>query len=167
MSEGTGNLLNSWQPLRAGLRPDDSGRLMICVEYGKGGKEPCVMLAAQLPAILRTYWRLARSHHWQFPGRDLTRPIEPTTLHAACRSARAAANEEEGPCLCCGKPRHAHAGERSRRPSPTLSYRPLRSPHWHQALLWRQRTGNFHLDRACPWPQNSLVRANERCMIRT
>lgn len=49
------------------------------------------MLSAQLLAILRTYWRLARPEHWLFPGRDATRPIEPTTLHAACRSARAAA----------------------------------------------------------------------------
>ena len=49
------------------------------------------MLSAQLLAILRTYWRLARPEHWLFPGRDATRPIEPMTLHAACRSARAAA----------------------------------------------------------------------------
>ena len=68
----------------------DSGRMMIRIEHGKGGKERYVMLSAQLLAILRTYWRLARPEHWLFPGRDATRPIEPTTLHAACRSARAA-----------------------------------------------------------------------------
>ena len=54
-------------------------------------EERYVMLSAQLLAILRTYWRLARPEHWLFPGRAATRPIEPTTLHAACRSARAAA----------------------------------------------------------------------------
>ena len=69
----------------------DSGRMMIRIEHGKGGKERYVMLSAQLLAILRTYWRLARPGHWLFPGRDATRPIEPTTLHAACRSARTAA----------------------------------------------------------------------------
>jgi len=69
----------------------DSGRMMIRIEHGKGGKERYVMLSAQLLGILRTYWRLARPEHWLFPGRDATRPIEPTTLHAACRSARAAA----------------------------------------------------------------------------
>jgi hypothetical protein len=69
----------------------DSGRMMIRIEHGKGGKERYVMLSAQLLAILRTYWRLSRPEHWLFPGRDATRPIEPTTLHAACRSARAAA----------------------------------------------------------------------------
>ena len=69
----------------------DSGRMMIRIEQGKGGKERYVMLSAQLLGILRTYWRLARPGLWLFPGRDADRPIEPTTLHAACRSARAAA----------------------------------------------------------------------------
>ncbi|MFO1210629.1 MAG: hypothetical protein U1E40_15655 [Amaricoccus sp.] len=45
------------------------------------------MRSAHLLAILRTYWRLARPEHRLFPGRDATRPIEPTTLHAACRSS--------------------------------------------------------------------------------
>ncbi|MBB4267859.1 tyrosine-type recombinase/integrase [Roseospira visakhapatnamensis] len=40
--------------------------------------------------ILRGYWRRARPRHWLFPGRE-DRPIEPTVLHSACRSARAAA----------------------------------------------------------------------------
>ncbi len=57
----------------------------------QGGKERCAMLSAQLLSILRTYGRLARPGPWPFPGGDADRPIEPTTLHAACRSARAAA----------------------------------------------------------------------------
>ena len=69
----------------------DSGRMLLHVENGKGGKERCVMLSAQLLGILRAYWRLARPAHWLFPGRDRSRPIEPTTLHEACRSARVAA----------------------------------------------------------------------------
>ncbi|MFW5881171.1 MAG: tyrosine-type recombinase/integrase, partial [Roseicyclus sp.] len=69
----------------------DSGRMMIRIERGKGGKQRYVMLSAQLLSILRTYWRLARPGHWLFPGRDADRPIDPATLHAACRSARAAA----------------------------------------------------------------------------
>jgi site-specific recombinase XerD len=69
----------------------DSGRMLIHVENGKGGKERYVMLSPQLLGILRTYWRLARPTHWLFPGRDTSRPIEPTVLHAACRTARAAA----------------------------------------------------------------------------
>ena len=66
----------------------DSGRMVIRVEHGKGGKDRYVMLSAQLLGILRTYWRLARPQHWLFPGRDETKPID---VHAACRSACAAA----------------------------------------------------------------------------
>ena len=76
----------------ARLRPAniDSGRKVIRIEHGKGGKDRYVMLSAQLLTILRTYWRLARPTLWLFPGRDQTRPIDPQTLHAACRSACAA-----------------------------------------------------------------------------
>ena len=69
----------------------DSGRMMIRIEHGKGGKDRYVMLSAQLLAILRTYWRLARLTNWLFPGRDESKPIDVQVLHSACRSARAAA----------------------------------------------------------------------------
>ena len=69
----------------------DSGRMLIRVEQGKGCKDRYVMLSAQLLAILRTYWRLARPRHWLFPGRDEEHPIDQTVLHAACRSACEAA----------------------------------------------------------------------------
>jgi site-specific recombinase XerD len=69
----------------------DSGRMVIRVEQGKGGKDRYVMLSPQLLRILRGYWRLTRPKRWLFPGRDEDRSLEPTTLHAACRSARAAA----------------------------------------------------------------------------
>jgi site-specific recombinase XerD len=44
-----------------------------------------------LLGILRAYWRLARPRTFLFPGRDDERPIDPTVLHAACRSAVKAA----------------------------------------------------------------------------
>lgn len=69
----------------------DSSRKVIRVEHGKGGKDRYVMLSPQLLGILRTYWRLARPTTWLFPGREESRPIDPQVLHAACRSARAAA----------------------------------------------------------------------------
>src|SRR5258708_26043781 len=68
----------------------DSGRMVIRVEHGKGGKDRYVMLSAQLLGILRIYWRLARPTCWLFPGRDETKPLDVQVLHAACRSARAA-----------------------------------------------------------------------------
>jgi len=37
------------------------------------------------------YWRLTRPKRWLFPGRDDERPLVPNVLHAACRSACAAA----------------------------------------------------------------------------
>ena len=69
----------------------DSGRMVIRVEHGKGGKDRTVMLSAQLLGILRTYWRLAHPQHWLFPGRDESKPIDVQVLHSACRSACAAA----------------------------------------------------------------------------
>src|SRR3974377_1713198 len=52
----------------------DSGRMVIRVEHGKGGKDRYVMLSPQLLRILRTYWRLTRPKRWLFPGRDDARP---------------------------------------------------------------------------------------------
>jgi integrase/recombinase XerD len=69
----------------------DSQRMVIRVEQGKGGKDRHVMLSPQLLRILRTYWRLTRPKRWLFPGRDDERPLVPNVLHAACRSACAAA----------------------------------------------------------------------------
>jgi site-specific recombinase XerD len=83
--------LRASEAVRLKLADIDSGRMMIRVEQGKGGKDRYAMLSAQLLTILRAYWRLARPHHWLFPGRDDSRPIDPQVLHAACRSACRAA----------------------------------------------------------------------------
>jgi len=69
----------------------DSRRMVMRIERGKGGKERYVMLSEPLLAILRSYWRLARPERFLFPGRGPDKPIEPAVLHAACRSAAAAA----------------------------------------------------------------------------
>src|SRR3546814_17728393 len=69
--------------------------MVIRVEQGKGGKDRYVMLSAQLLAILRTYWRLARPERWLFPGRDASKPVDVQVLHAACRSARKAAGLDQ------------------------------------------------------------------------
>jgi integrase/recombinase XerD len=69
----------------------DSSRMVIRVEQGKGRKDRYVMLSAQLLGILRSYWQLARPAHWLFPGRDADHSLQPTALHAACRSACTAA----------------------------------------------------------------------------
>jgi site-specific recombinase XerD len=69
----------------------DSARGVILVRHGKGGRNRNVMLSPQLLGILRVYWRLAQPRLYLFPGRDEDRPIDPTVLHAACRSAAKAA----------------------------------------------------------------------------
>lgn len=69
----------------------DSGRGVIRIEHGKGGKDRTVMLSAQHLRILRVYWRLAKPQGWLFPGRDADRPIDVQVLYSSCRSARAAA----------------------------------------------------------------------------
>ena len=77
----------------AGLKvPDiDSARGVIMVRHGKGAKDRNVMLSPQLLGILRAYWKFARPRTYLFPGRDEDHPIDPTVLHAACRSAVKAA----------------------------------------------------------------------------
>ncbi len=65
----------------------DSSRMVIHVRHDKGSKARYVMLSVELLGILRSYWRLARPESFLFPGRDPGKPIEPTALNAACRSA--------------------------------------------------------------------------------
>jgi len=76
---------------RLKLADIDSGRKVIRIEQGKGGKDRYVMLSAQLLQILRAYWRLARPARWLFPGRELDHPVGVATLQEACRVATRAA----------------------------------------------------------------------------
>ncbi|MGO9740158.1 MAG: tyrosine-type recombinase/integrase [Roseiarcus sp.] len=69
----------------------DSRRMVMRIEHGKGGKERYVMLSEALRGILRSYYRLAHPTSFLFPGRMSDMPIDPTVLHAACRSATVAA----------------------------------------------------------------------------
>lgn len=83
--------LRASEAVRLKIGDIDSGRMMLRVEQGKGGKDRYAMLSPQLLTILRGYWRLVRPRHWLFPGRAEDRPIDPQVLHAACRSACKAA----------------------------------------------------------------------------
>ena len=68
----------------------DSGRGVILVRHGKGAKRP------QRDAARRSFSGILRSRTggtrqaeetFLFPGRDDDHSIDPTVLHAACRSA--------------------------------------------------------------------------------
>ena len=81
----------------------DSGRMLIRIEQGKGGKDRYVMLSPQLLQILRAYWRLARPGRWLFPDRDAGEPVSVATLQEACRAAvRRAALSKPSLCIRCG-----------------------------------------------------------------
>ena len=69
----------------------DSDRMVMRIEHGKGGKERYVMLSRRCSASCAAIggWRGRGS--FLFPGRPTDKPIEPSVLHAACRSATAAA----------------------------------------------------------------------------
>jgi integrase/recombinase XerD len=75
-----------------GLRNQDidSSRMVIFVANGKGGKQRYVMLSPKLLGILRAYWTIERPRHWLFPGRGGEKPLDPSTLNAACAAAVAA-----------------------------------------------------------------------------
>ena len=87
------------------------------------------MLSPQLLGILRTYWRLARPKTFLFPGRDDAHSIDPTVLHAACRSAVKAAGLTKRVTLQTLRHsfRDASAGERNRHPDYPGSSRPQQS----------------------------------------
>src|SRR5215467_1317733 len=77
---------------RVGSRPlkDRRHRQPADGDPGRAGQGRQGPLRHALSAV-RTYWRLARPKRWLFPGRDDERPLVPNVLHAACRSACAAA----------------------------------------------------------------------------
>lgn len=69
----------------------DSGRMLIRIDQGKGGRDRYIMLSPQLLTVLRAYWRETRSAQWLFPGQDDSRPLDASVLQTACRNARATA----------------------------------------------------------------------------
>jgi integrase/recombinase XerD len=66
----------------------DSSRMVIHVANGKGGKQRYGMLSPKLLGILRAYWDIERPRRpWLFPGRSGEKPLDPSTLNAACAAA--------------------------------------------------------------------------------
>lgn len=72
----------------ARLRHDDSDRMLIHVELGKGQKDRKVMLSPGLLELLRAWWREARPEGWLFPGLPKINPISPRQLNRAFTSAK-------------------------------------------------------------------------------
>jgi len=66
----------------------DAARMTIRVEQGKGGQDRYTVLSARLLDALRAYWRVARPATWLFPGKDATRPLDPSGLQRAYTIAK-------------------------------------------------------------------------------
>jgi integrase/recombinase XerD len=66
---------------------DDSKRMVIRVEQGKGRKDRYVMLSPHLLELLRAWWKAARPRGWLFPGRDRVQPMTTRQLNRACHAA--------------------------------------------------------------------------------
>lgn len=77
--------------LRLKVTDIDSGRMVIRVERGKGGKDRDVMLAASLLETLRAYWKQKKPRTWLFPGQGGKRPLNPTIVQRAFMVAKRAA----------------------------------------------------------------------------
>lgn len=77
--------------LRLKVTDIDSGRMVIRVERGKGGKDRDVMLAASLLETLRAYWKQGKPRPWLFPGQGGKRPLNPTVVQRAFTVTKRAA----------------------------------------------------------------------------
>jgi site-specific recombinase XerD len=67
----------------------DSGRMVVLVRQGKGGKDRLVPLSARLLDELRTYWANDRPRPWLFPGglrRRSPRPLCAATVQRLCQA---------------------------------------------------------------------------------
>jgi len=70
------------------IRHIDSARMAIRVEQGKGGKDRDTLLPPRLLEALRAYWTVHRPVGWLFPGKDPSRPMDPSSLQKAYHAAR-------------------------------------------------------------------------------
>ncbi len=65
----------------------DSGRMLLRVENGKGGKDRFAMLSPTLLGLLRDWYRIARPKVFLFPGRDKIAPMTTRQLNRICHQA--------------------------------------------------------------------------------
>ena len=72
----------------ARLQHDDSQRMLIHVDQGKGSKDRQAMLSPSLLEVLRQYWRESRPEGWLFPGKPKISPLSPRQLNRAFMAAK-------------------------------------------------------------------------------
>ncbi len=109
---------------QARLRHDDSDRMLIHVEQGKGRKDRKVMLSPGLLELLRDWWREARPEGWLFPGKPRINPISPRQLNRAFTSAKHPLDGVDAPSRhLCAKVAVSKLATRRKRP-------------WKKLALW-------------------------------
>ncbi len=69
------------------VRDIDSGRMLLRIRQGKGGKDRYVPLSQTLLEQLRRYWKQYRPFTWLFPGVDLHAPLTASTVQRVCTKA--------------------------------------------------------------------------------
>lgn len=69
------------------VRDIDSGRMLIRIRQGKGGKDRYVPLPETLLEHLRRYWKQVRPCTWLFPGADLHAPLTVGAAQKVCTKA--------------------------------------------------------------------------------
>ena len=111
--------------------------MLVRVEAGKGRQGSlcdAVAPASRYPAILMLAKPWSKPRYWLFPGRDATKPIDVTILHAACRCAVEVAGLDKGVTPTCAASllRHPPPGGRHGYPHhPNRSSGPRQSVDDH------------------------------------
>ena len=66
----------------------DSQQRVMWIRGGKGGHDRCTVLADQLLATLREYWKIERPQPWLFPGRTAAGHISDVAVRKLFHQAR-------------------------------------------------------------------------------
>lgn len=80
--------LRASEAVRLKLADIDSGRMVIRIEQGKGGKDRYSLLSPRLLAQLRRYWVLYQPRTWLFTDRSGADPISDTTVQKMFYAAK-------------------------------------------------------------------------------
>ena len=128
----------------------DSARMVLRIAKGKGQKDRYVMLSPKLLAILRTWWKVDRPHHWLFPGERPETPITRAAVQRACQIAARRARlakpvSPHSPCVCRpsarGRHRPAHHPAPARA-SESGDHGAVPADRDHHGLLDRESAGS-------------------------
>lgn len=85
----------------------DSGRMVVCVRNGKGGKDRYVPLPKNVLEKLREYWREHRPKMWLFPSQNEMVPLCPGSVRRTLNAAQRGSDITKR--VSCHTLRHSYA----------------------------------------------------------